>query len=172
MATLVVSWATVADAKGPTPVIGEPQNGMTVGEPTVLPISMEWPEEMGVTGQASDIWGESLPWTLVAVPVGALVSTGQSIPVDHVGPDSYVAEFTPPSEGDWRLVFATAGATGALEAVHDLERTFVVEPPTSPGIARWPFAVGAAILAVVIAAFVLRGTTGRRSEPLAVTTAV
>jgi hypothetical protein len=139
--------AAPASAKGPLPVIGEPDAGLRSGTTVVVPISTEWPDGVATESLPADMWGDALPWTLLAHPADVAVSQGTPLPVRHVGPDAYEAEFTPPTEGEWRLSFATVDDTGTWHGLAGVDRTFTVASPA--GASTW------FVLLVVVGAIVL-----------------
>jgi hypothetical protein len=163
----MVGVTTGAGAKGPLPVIGEPAEPTVAGQASVIPISTEWPD--GPSGPLSnDVYGDELPWTLVAVAPGVAVSQGEPVAVRHVAPGHYTADWTPPDDGEWRLTFVVPDHTGTNQEFAPMGRIFAVEGPPGSSLVFWPLVLG---LGVVVAAVgltlvaVSRRRAGRPTEP-------
>jgi hypothetical protein len=164
---IVVTGVTAAGAKGPTPVIGEPENGLTVGEAAVIPIAMEWPpgsEDLAVSNP--DFWGDEVPWTLFVRESGAPEADAVPLAFRHVGPDLYVVDFTPPTEGDWVLNVGTTSPDNSVNLFPGMQRALGAEPPPGPGIPLWPFVAGVVLVAIA-AVTGLQRHLGRRRNSLA-----
>jgi hypothetical protein len=156
-AMALVAWASPAAAKGPTPAAPEPSGPLTSGETTEIVVQLEWQGgnvPAGFGPESYEMWGDDLPWDLLAVP-GSTASSGAIADVERLslsnqGGGRYTATFTPTIPGDWNLVIATDAGTGRWNA-------FLTKPVR---VADSDGGTSTAALAYVIPGFVVVAALG------------
>lgn len=155
VAVILLVSAGPAAAKGPMPVAPESTGPLTIGQETEIVLRLEWPGEeipVGLGPETYDMWGDELPWDLLAVfgtaTSAEAMANAEPLTLTYQGNGRYTAAFTPDAAGGWTLVVAMADGSGGWQSVQ--EQPIQVGEPEGGSPMRAAVGVGA-ILVVIIA---------------------